>query len=57
MTEEQRNYLYQLWCEETNDPETEEWRENLTPEETAVVEEWDEKFDAGYLMAMERISR
>ena len=33
---------------ETNDPETEEWRDDLTPEEAALVAEWDKAFDATY---------
>ena len=33
------------WCfwNETNDPETEEWRDELTPDEEAMVEQWDEQ--------------
>ena len=33
---------------ETNDPESEEWREDLTPEEAEIVAAWDADFLEGY---------
>lgn len=46
------NELYKLWSNESNDPGSEEWRENLTPDETALVEKWDN----GYEIGMARIA-
>lgn len=34
-----------FWAE-TNDPSTEEWREDLTDEELALVARWDDHMDA-----------
>lgn len=36
-----------FWAE-TNDPSTEEWRENLTAEELALVAQWDDHMDAAF---------
>ncbi len=44
---EREQHLRDSFFAETNDPETQEWREDLTAEETAMVETWDEKFDTG----------
>ena len=33
------------WHNETNEPETQEWRNELTSEEAALVDKWDEDFD------------
>lgn len=33
-----------FWAE-TNDPATEEWREDLTAEELALVARWDDEWD------------
>ena len=35
-----------FWAE-TNDPDTEEWREDLNAEEAALVAEWDDRVEAG----------
>lgn len=53
--EERRDELYSLWCEETNDAWTEEWRENLTPEEISLVDAWDEKSNSGLLKVCQDI--
>lgn len=47
ITEERKNELLWLWGEETNDPDTQEWREDLTPEEEAQVAEWDANAERG----------
>jgi hypothetical protein len=47
MTEERKNELLWLWGEETNDPDTQEWRDELTPEEAAKVAEWDANAERG----------
>lgn len=47
LPEEQREGLYRLWSEETEAPETQEWRDDLTPEEEIYVESLDRGFSAG----------
>ena len=42
ISEERLQEIDRLFWAETNDPRTEEWREDLTPEEAALVAEWDE---------------
>lgn len=44
--------FYDNWSHETNDPETQEWRDDLTPEELEQVERWDE----GYLDGIEKMA-
>lgn len=39
--------LQHWFWEETNDPETWDWREDLTPDEAAMVEQWDLRVDRG----------
>lgn len=41
VSEERESELQQLFWDETNDPETQEWREDLTADEAAMVEQWD----------------
>lgn len=55
VSEERRDYLNYLWGEETSDPESWEWREELTAEELALVESWDERFAQGVLNISEDI--
>ena len=45
MTKERREDLRHLWWEETNEDWTQEWRDELTPEEAALVDGWDSDFD------------
>ena len=45
------------WGEETNDPETQKWREDLTEDEQRLVDSWDDGFEDGVLrMVSERSS-
>lgn len=46
MTDERKRQLYDLWENEVTE-EDEEWRDDLTPEEAAMVEEWDNQYDTG----------
>lgn len=39
--------LQESWEHETNDPETETWRDDLTPQEAQIVADWDDGFDHG----------
>ena len=43
-TEEILHYFY----EETNEPDTWVWREDLTPEQAAMVAEWDKQVEQGF---------
>lgn len=47
ISEDRKNEIYDSWLAETNDPETEEWRDDLTAEEAALVDGWDEGFERG----------
>ncbi|MGO5114205.1 hypothetical protein ACTQ33_04115 [Candidatus Avoscillospira sp. LCP25S3_F1] len=40
-----------FWAE-TNDPTTEEWREDLTDEELALVARWDDEWDSSVAKAI-----
>lgn len=41
VSEERIAFLDHFWGEETDDPETREWRDELDAEELALVESWD----------------
>lgn len=41
------------WNAETNDPETEEWRDDLTPQEAEIIADWDN----GYAVGVHKISQ
>lgn len=47
VSEDRRAFLDYLWGEETNDPETWEWRDDLDAEEQALVESWDQAYARG----------
>lgn len=42
VTPEREEYLDWAFWSETNDPETQEWRDDLTADEAILVEHWDE---------------
>lgn len=44
VSEERIALLDYLWSEETEDPATMEWRDELNAEEAALVASWDEKY-------------
>ena len=52
--EREAELCYCFW-EETNEPETQEWREDLTCDEAVMVEQWDEKFIKGYAAIAQKI--
>lgn len=56
VTPEQEEYLNRAFWFETNDPETQEWRDDLTADEAALVEHWDEAVSRG-ICAMCKSSR
>lgn len=47
VTHERANELHDLFWNETNDSDTEEWRESLTQEEAAIVARWDRQVEVG----------
>lgn len=44
---EHREQLYENWSNETNDPETQEWRDTLSPEDARLVDSWDIQYNTG----------
>lgn len=52
VSEERIAFLDYLWSEETEDPATMEWRDELDAEEAALVASW----DAAYANGIRRIS-
>lgn len=55
VTEEREAELAWYMDHETEDPETEEWREELTPDEAAMVEQWDEQYRMAFAAMAQRI--
>lgn len=49
ITEDRKAEMYEMFLSETNEPDSEEWREDLTEEEIALVDAWDEAFEGEYL--------
>lgn len=44
-----RDELYSSWLNESADPVTQEWREDLTPDEKSLVDYWDQVSADGML--------
>lgn len=49
MDNERREYIRELFYQETNEPESQEWRDDLTPEELEYVGQLDDQYASGYL--------
>ena len=49
MDNERREYIRDRFYQETNEPESQEWRDDLTPEELEYVGQLDDQYDSGYL--------
>lgn len=47
ITDERKEALLDCWDNETNEAETQEWRDNLTEEEAKLVAEWDMQYAKG----------
>ena len=47
--------LRRLWWDETCEPETQEWRDDLTPSEEKFVESWDHAYNLGVKSLCEQI--
>lgn len=48
MDEMRREQLLDSWNDETDDPETQEWRDDLTPEELEYVDQLDGDYHTGF---------
>ena len=55
VSEERIAWMEWCWDEETSDPESWEWRGELTAEEAALVASWDEAYVRGVRMMSEDI--
>lgn len=55
MTRERKEYIDSCLDWETNDPESQEWRDDLTAEEQAYVDAADERYRLGMLRLCEAI--
>ena len=51
ISEARMKELADNWNAETNDPDTEEWRDDLTPQEAEIIADWDE----GYAVEMHKL--
>ena len=49
MDNERREYIRELFYQETNDPESQEWRDDLTLEELEYIEQLDDRYEPGGL--------
>ena len=47
MDNERREYIRDRFYQETNEPESQEWRDDLTPEELEYVGQLDDQYDSG----------
>lgn len=52
---EREDDLFRWWGWESEDSDTWAWREDLTPEETALVEQWDRAYCSGVHQMCEKI--
>lgn len=55
VSEARETELQQLFWDETNDPETQAWREDLTADEAAMVEQWDARTAKGFSQLAQKI--
>lgn len=49
MDDERREYIRDRFYQETNEPESQEWRDDLTPEELEYVGQLDDRYESGIL--------
>lgn len=55
ITNERYEQLLWLWGEETNDPDTQDWRDELLPNERKLVDSWDHSALLGVKAMCQRI--
>lgn len=55
ISNEREAYLLSCWCEESEDPESQSWREDLTAAEAALVDTWDAAYCSGVQQLCEKI--
>ena len=48
VSQEREEELSWYFMHETDEPDTQEWREDLTGDETVMVEQWDEQFSRDF---------
>lgn len=48
ISEDRKEFLSWCWRYESEDPDTQEWRDELTPEEEELVAGWDRSFNIGF---------
>lgn len=48
ITDQRRDELRSLFWAETNEDWTQEWRNELTSEEAALIEKWDRDLETGW---------
>ena len=56
ITKERLQELESYFWAESNDPETKEWREDLTAGEEALVAQWDERVAAVFIELLSAVS-
>lgn len=57
ISKERIEELESYFWDETNDEETQEWRNDLNDEEEKLVSEWDEKYASGFATLCEEIMK
>ncbi len=57
ISEARMKELADNWNEETSDPETQEWRDDLTPAETKIIDDWDQVLNVGMCRMRREIMR
>jgi hypothetical protein len=55
ITKEREAELDELFGSESNDPETQEWRDGLTEDEQQLIDNWDDQYEKGILNIASRI--
>lgn len=55
ISQERKEYLLDLWFEETNEDWTQAWRNELNQEECALVNLWDRRYAGSACCVLERI--
>lgn len=55
ISEEREDDLFRWWCDESEDPDTWLWRDDLTAEETALVDQWDRGYCSGVIQMCEKM--
>lgn len=57
ISEERLEELESYFWAETDEEESQEWRENLSEEEAQLIDEWDEKYNIAYYKVITEIHK